>query len=447
MIGATVITVRAETDLAARIFSAAVDAAWQKLPSLPLVVVDDCSPNPLMRALLETWDKAAGITVIRMGPPVAQGFYARVGLTPGETCSFGHAPSLDRGLWYVGRHLKLPWALVLDGDVILLADNIEKQVLSASALLGEQVAVIGEWVGTPWAWEHRHAADAVWHHEGNSKIEKAQEPVQAAIRAYGYVNMMCSLVNLETFWDPYVQSLQNTGWVANQWYYAQMARGRQSLYWPFFRSGAAVHIGAVAVATTQGETFGNIQGGRRYGQRDEGNYYAGYLQVRDLAEFATALAHRQQQLAPTLFVAPDPATPQHSEKYLRYEKPPDLPLFFDQRLAFQWMTREAQTLARVEVILEGANCFIKSVEGASQDDELAAYEEVFEHIPAMQRTKVYTPHPVAYRIGTKRETHDSEAGNHVFYWRYFSRGLPQWRWAEHYGWGRSLLGPLEAPTR
>lgn len=63
------------------------------------------------------------------------------------------------------------------------------------------------------------------------------------------------------------------------------------------------------------------------------------------------------------------------------------------------------------------------------------------------REHFWTPHPIATRIGTTRAVHEDVNGSHLFYWRYFSRGLPQWRWAEHYGWGRSLLGPLEAPTR
>src|SRR6266481_412857 len=116
-----VMTCRAETDHAARIFRMAVDHFVARLPEFPLIVVDDCSPHPLMLEALATWDAQSFITVIRMGPPVAEGFYKRIGCVSGETCSFGHAPALDRGLWYAYRHLKEPWAFVLDGDVWLLS--------------------------------------------------------------------------------------------------------------------------------------------------------------------------------------------------------------------------------------------------------------------------------------------------------------------------------------
>jgi hypothetical protein len=448
--GAVVMTVRAESELAALIFAAAVDHARACLPDLQLVLVDDCSPHPRMLRQLEQWDRARGITVIRMGPPVASGFYARVGITAGEPTSFGHAPSLDRGLWYVWHHLKATWAFVLDGDVILLDPHMAKHVEAAVALLDDQTVAVGEWVGTPKAWQEPHTVDALWHCHGAYRQDKAAEPVEAAIRAYGYVNMMCSVVNLQLFWHPLVQSLQNTGWVANQWFYAQMAIGHKAAYYPFFRNESAAHIGAVAVATTQGESFGNIEGGRHYGQRGSGNYYAGYLQVVNMTVFAQALAHRGGRLldAHDTFAPAPLVVPQGPPRYLRYGILHAARLYDDQAIDFEWVERESgQVLATVETDLFGAHCRIDNVKGETPEVEREAYEAVFEHSPALQRTRVWTPDALIARLDLTREVHDHDGPWSLFFWRYFGRGVPQWRWAERYGWGRSLTGPLEVPTR
>jgi hypothetical protein len=434
--------------MAARIFSAAVDHCLAHLPGLPLILVDDCSPDPLMQQYLGEWDRRAGIQVIRMGAPVASGYYQRTDLVAGSATSFGHAPCLDRGLWYVWRHLRRPWALVLDGDVLLLADDCDTQVAQAVDDLDGRTLVVGEWVGTPADWAAPQWADARWHGRASGPTEKADEPVPAAIRAYGYVNMMCSVVDLEQCWHPRAQAFQNTGWVANQWFYSQMARGQRSAYRPFFRSEAAVHIGGVAVATTQGESFGNIQGGRRYGQRETGNYYAGYLQVAGLAEFSAALRYREQRLLDrALFVPPPPPESVPAvEPHLRYGSAFESLDAECLRLTLDWV--EAGTLlARATLDLEGPICRIQAVEGATAAVERACYEEAFEHTPALMRTQVWTQQSIAERLGTEREVHETRDGWQVFSWRYFSRGTPQWRWAEHFGWGRTPIGPLETQTR
>jgi hypothetical protein len=388
-----------------------------------------------------------------MGPPVASGYYQRVGIASGQATSFGHAPSLDRGLWYAAHQFRADWALVLDGDVLLLDPALPVHLRAAVERLDRTTIVVGEWVGTPEDWTQPHWASWRWHGHGGTTTDKGLEPVPAAIRAYGYVNMMCSVVDLAEFWAPEAVSLQNTGWVANQWFYSQMARGKRSAYSPFFRNESAVHIGGVAVATTQQESFGNIQGGRRYGQREQGNYYAGYLQVLSEAEFIAALRHRAPGalLARSLFGPPVPMPPQWEPQVLSYAG-----TLLDERLDAEVLPLgfylldpqdDWRPLAKADVECNGPAAKILDVQGTTDAHALACYEAVFEHTAALMRPQVWTPTALAQRLGSTREVHEVQGEWNIRSWRYFGRGTPQWRWAEHFGWGRALTGPLEVQTR
>lgn len=442
MTGAAVMTVRSESPYATHVFRAAVDCARLRLPDLPLIVVDDCSPEPGMLAALDEWEAAPGIHLLRMGQPIALGCYQPTLNVQNAPTSYGHAPTLDRGLWYAYHHLRATWALTLDGDVFCLAEDMAKRVQAVADRLDATTVVAGEWVGTPKTYTQEHWCDSYGHHDAGHYHDKALEPVASAIRAYGYINKQCSVVYLPTFWDERAEPLQNTGWVSNTWFYSQMALGRRALYVPFFRDQAAVHLGAVAVAPGRGwgET-GNVMG-RRYGQRHGGNYYAGYLEIPDLKTFQQRLAARTpgQPVPREWFIAPEPVEPEYPWRFMRYRHAPALPLYDDQVVGLEWVDRTDQVLAQAIVHLEGDVTRIAEITG---DEQRVFYEEIFEHSAALRRSQVWTPASLAERLGSERQIEVRVDDHHVFHWKHISRSGPRWRWAEHYGWGAAGVRPLE----
>lgn len=447
MTGAAVMTVRSESPYATAVFRAAVDCARLRLPDLPLVLVDDCSPEPGLLAALADWDRhGPDIHVIYMGAPRAVGLYQPPqDVQPGPT-SYGHAPSLDRGLWYAYHVLHAPWALTLDGDVFLLAEDMPARVAAAAAHLSDDCVVAGEWVGTPSDYQAVHWCDAVGHSTNGHVTPKALEPVGSAIRAYGYINKQCSLVYLPQFWHPLAEPLQNSGWVSNTWFYSQMALGRRAWYVPFFRDETAVHLGAVAVAPGRGwgET-GNVEG-RRYGQKHGGNYYAGYLQIPDLPSFQQKLAARSpgEPVPRAWFRAPADQSPEYPWRYLRYGTAPAQPLIEDQTLTFEWVDRPSgdTVVAHAETVLEGEVCRIVTVDGEPTAAR-ECYQELFEHTTALRRSRVWTPTALATRLTVDRQVDEQVDGYNVFFWRHIIRSGPRWRWAEHFGWGNAGRRVLE----
>jgi hypothetical protein len=99
------------------------------------------------------------------------------------------------------------------------------------------------------------------------------------------------------------------------------------------------------------------------------------------------------------------------------------------------------------VELDGDLCRIRAIDGDVVEHQRLLYEELFEHIPALMRTHVWTPRALAERLSLTRTVDYVQDGWNIFFWKYFRRGTPQWRWSEYYGWGRPARSPLVPPTR
>jgi hypothetical protein len=445
---AVVMTIRGEDDLSSQVYMAAVDAALAYFPNRSIIIVDDCSPAPVLQDALVRWETRTNVHVIRMGPPVVQGFYQEKGIAAGDFCSFGHAPTLDRGLWFARHGLGLHRAFVLDGDVCVFEPIGAMAQRVIDDLTDEQI-IIGEWNGTPVNFTEPQASDARFRVCGTSVTEKAVENIPSAIRSYGYVNFMCSAVNLDMVWHPRAMQLLNVGWVANAWYQSQMQHGAWTGYAPFFRAGAAAHIGAVAVATARGESYGNSHE-THYARKGFGNFYTGYLQFAAVRYLRDALAGRRdgEPLPSSLFLEPLMGETPRLDTYLAYDTP-FVKLDDDQTLTLKWMHRESQQpLATITITLDGNVACFSDLRGRDPVDERACYEEAFEHTPCLGRSTVWTPTSWRDRLGLERPRQVQRDDHDIFSWLYLvPRGESPWRWSEHYGWDQAGKNPLVPPTR
>lgn len=450
---AVVFTFRSEHDDTAFVFTAAVDSARARLRTqergIPVILVDDCSPGAVWQAALADYEHTGQeMQVLRMGPPTAHS-----GITKGATePSFGHAPPLDRGLWWAKHRLGCTRALVLDGDAIVLADDAVAQVDAALALLDGTTIMAGDWVGTPEDWTVRPQTSGVyWHETPRGRKPKSEHPllIPAPIRAHGYDPLICSVVDLDAFWHPQAAPLLNYGWVANVWYYSQVARGKRSGYYPFFRGGMVAHLGHTAVSASRGweHPFGNAPG-VRYGGKGVGNYHAGWLQIADPQALLAYLRSRRpgDPVVPTFFVPP--AAPEIADlvPHLRYVSP--IASLNDEHatLGFEYVF-DGQVCATATVTLDGDVCRIDAIDGP---DVGSIYAELCEHVPALLRCIVWTPVALYRDARAERSAHIEERDGRTWaVWSraFYIRSQPQHRWADYYDWdglGTGLL-PTAAP--
>ena len=439
---AVVFTCRSEHDLTAHVFRAAVDCARIRLrtweSNIPVIIVDDCSPSATWQAALAQCAQLDDVEVLRMGPPKANS-----ALVPGAPDpSFGHGPALDLGFWWAKHRLGCSRALALDGDCLLVAPDAAAQIEAALPLLDGDTITVGDWVGTPEDWRARpQTAGVYWHTSPHGPTPKAQCPLpnSAPIRAYGYDPLICALVDLDQFWHPSVGALLNTGWVANVWYYTQVARGKRSGYAPFFRGGMAAHLGHTAVSASRGwhRPFGNVRG-QRYAGKEFGTYHAGYLQIGSVETLLKTLAQRRhdEPVTPALFVPSDPPEAIAPQPYLRYQQPIDRLDAEHQALTLEYV-QDGDLLARAKVVLEGDVCRIEDVKGPGL---VGCFAEICEHAVAMLRVRVQAPKELYERARAERNAQPFVApdGTDWMAWNtpiHYVRSNPKHhRWAEHFHW-------------
>ena len=440
---AVVLTCRSEHDLTGHVYRAAVDSArirlrtWER--NIPVIVVDDCSPGEVWKAALAQYDQIDDVEVLRMGAPRAHS-----ALVPGAPDpSFGHGPALDLGLWWAKQRLGCTRALVLDGDCFLVAEDAAARIEAALPRLDGETITVGDWVGTPVDWNvGPQTAGVYWHTTPHRRTAKAEAalPNSAPIRAYGYDPLICSLVDLDQFWHPSVGALLNTGWVANVWYYTQVARGKRSGYAPFFRGGMAAHLGHASVAASRGwhRPFGNVRA-QRYAGKEFGTYHAGYLQIASVETLVKVLTQRRMTdpVEAALFVPADPPEGVAPQPYLRYQQPIDRLDAEHQALTLEYV-QEGDLLARATVVLDGDLCRIENVKGPGL---VECFAEVCEHAVAMLRVRVQAPRDLYERARAERNAHPIAAdanGTDWVAWNtpiHYVRSSPtHHRWAEHFRW-------------
>jgi len=448
---AVVFTFRSEDDNTALVFTASVDSARGRLRTrergIPVIVVDDCSPGTLWKASLTAYEEMGEeIQVLRMGPPTVQSAFLHGATAP----SFGQAPALDRGFWWARYRLGCTRVLALDGDVLILADDAVEQVDAAMTLLDGTTVIAGEWVGTPEDWTLQPQTSGVyWYERPGGGVPKSEYPtvIPAPIRAHGYVPMTCAAVDLGAFWHPRSACLVNSGWVSGIWYYSQMALGKRSAYYPFFRSGMAAHLGRASVSVSRGwSVFGNALG-VRYAGKGLGNYYAGYLQIADAGLFLAALRNRPpgEPTASALFVPPEAPEIVPMGPHLRYAGPVERLDSKSMRLGFEYAI-DGEVSGRATVTLDGDVLRVESIDAAEVGP---IYSEICEHATAMLRYVVSTPAALYAAARADRGAHEVKVDGEAWaVWEHalYIRSLPQHRWATHFDWdglGVGMLDPLE----
>ncbi len=242
-----------------------------------IIVVDDHSPEKLLREYTRYLHERGSITLVRNGMPLPS---YKTGIPISFLKSKGHGESLTIGLKYVTAD----YVFILDSDCIILRDDVLKNSLPCFDL-DPLVMSVGQVVGGV-------RGIKVIGDKERSDPEFITDYTRKKPFHYGYTNACCMLVRMDAWKKHDLSYFSNKGWAHLYFTKSIFKKGYKTCNFDFFLDGYVIHLGKALLKNMRFKhlrlrTFKNGKPpygmsfeDATYSAKNKGEFYAGYLELK-----------------------------------------------------------------------------------------------------------------------------------------------------------------------